>query len=91
MLVWVFQLGSRLFLNVTDRVLKVTSRTLPEDVHGLINKLQLSIAEELFDPPHLGVDTTFLDADLRIVRYSGSKRLEGVRNIFIRSPSSPGA
>lgn len=85
-----FQLGSRLFLNVKDRVLKVASRTLPEDVHGLVNKLQLSIAEEFFDPCHLGVDTTFLDADMRIVRYTGSKRLEGVRNIFIRSHSSPG-
>jgi hypothetical protein len=76
-------------LNVTDRVLKVISRTLPDDIHGLVHKLQESIAEEFFNPCQLGVDTTYLDADLRIVRYTGSKRLEGVRNIFHRSHSPP--
>lgn len=74
-------------LNLTDRVLKVIGQTMPDDIEGLMQKLHPSIPEELFYPDRLSIDTTYLDADLRIVRYTGSKRWEGVRNIFLRSHS----
>jgi hypothetical protein len=40
---------------------------------------------EIFDPTDHAMDTTYMDADLRIVRYTGPI-FEGVRNIFVRIP-----
>jgi hypothetical protein len=41
---------------------------------------------------HLAVDTTYVDATLKIVRYSSSitlHQLDGVRNVFVRQPPPP--
>jgi hypothetical protein len=56
----------------------------PNNASQLVQWLQRSLAKELFDPTQHAVDTTYLDANVRIVRYSGP-RFEGVRNIFVRT------
>ena len=55
-----------------------------EIVSGLIDEMSI----ELFDPHNLSCDTTYVDGDIRIVRYTagdGRNTSEGVRNIFLRS------
>ena len=59
---------------------------IPKDVPKLVGMLHQTIPTEMFDPDDLAIDTTYVDPDLRIVRFTG-KRHEGVRNIFIRSGS----
>lgn len=54
--------------------------TNPEELVGLIHR---AMPTEMFDPTNLAMDTTFLDTDIRIVRFTG-ERHEGVRNIFMR-------
>jgi hypothetical protein len=56
----------------------------PNNASQLVHWLQRSLAKELFDPTQHAVDTTYLDANVRIVRYSGP-RFEGVRNVFVRT------
>ena len=57
--------------------------TIPNDVPALVGLLHRSMPKSLFDPRDHAMDTTYCDADLRIVRYTGP-RLEGVRDIFQR-------
>jgi DNA-directed RNA polymerase subunit F len=57
--------------------------SVPQDVEGLVGLIHRAMPSEMFDPSGLAMDTTFLDPDLRIVRFTGSRH-EGVRNIFIR-------
>lgn len=56
---------------------------IPKDVPGLVGLLHRAIPTEIFDPNGHAMDTTYLDADLRIVRLTGPNH-EGVRNIFMR-------
>eukprot|EP00804_Cyclotella_cryptica_P018869 CCRYP_006409-RA/>CCRYP_006409-RA protein AED:0.28 eAED:0.28 QI:0/0/0.5/1/0/0/2/571/79 len=49
----------------------------------LVRLLHRAIPKEMFDPNSHAMDTTYLDADLRIVRLTGAVH-EGVRNIFMR-------
>ena len=56
---------------------------IPDDVPGLVGLLHRAIPKEIFDPNDHALDTTYLDADLRIVRMTGPNH-EGVRNIFMR-------
>ena len=56
---------------------------IPHDVPALVGLLHRSLPKSLLDPREHAVDTTYCDADLRIVRYTGP-RLEGVRDIFQR-------
>ena len=60
--------------------------TVPSDQQGLVGLIYRSMPKELFDSSDLAMDTTYLDTELRIVRWTGSRH-EGVRNIFIRSGS----
>lgn len=53
-------------------------------IQRLCSMLIRALPFELFDPNDLLVDTTYVDGDVRIVRHSGSVKLEGVRNIFVR-------
>lgn len=53
------------------------------EMKGLLHR---AIPKEMFDPNGHAMDTTYLDADLRIVRLTGPNH-EGVRNIFIRKGS----
>jgi hypothetical protein len=79
--------GARMLLSLEDNVLKPSRGSkIPQDVPALVGLLHRAMPKELFDPSDHAADTTYLDGDLRIVRYTGPK-LEGVRDIFIRQGS----
>jgi hypothetical protein len=70
------------------RILRPTSRRLPSDIPALVGLLHRAMPRELVDPGNgHAVDTTYLDTDVRIIRYTGP-RYEGVRDIFVRVPIS---
>jgi hypothetical protein len=76
--------GARMLLSLEDHVLKPSRGSkIPQDVQALVGLLHRAMPKELFDPSEHAADTTYLDGNLRIVRYTGP-RLEGVRDIFIR-------
>jgi hypothetical protein len=76
--------GARMLLTLQDHVLKPSRGSpIPQDVQALVGLLHRAMPKELFDPSEHAADTTYLDGNLRIVRYTGP-RLEGVRDIFIR-------
>lgn len=56
---------------------------VPSDPEGLVGLIHRAMPTEMFDASELALDTTYVDTDLRIVRFTG-KRHEGVRNIFMR-------
>jgi hypothetical protein len=77
--------GARLNIQLDEHILNPIGQTLPKDASKLVGLLFNSMPLELFDPNRLQMDVTYLDAELRIVRYTGgSGKLEGVRNIFVR-------
>lgn len=79
--------GSRMVLGLDDHVLELAKGSaVPKDVQGLVGLLHRGMPKEMFDPNDHAIDTTYVDGDLRIVRYAGS-RFEGVRDIFIRRGS----
>jgi len=79
--------GARMVLELQDHVLKpARGSAVPADVPKLVGTLHRAMPKELFDPSEHAVDTTYVDADVRIARYTGP-RLEGVRDIFIRKGS----
>lgn len=53
---------------------------------GIKGLLHRAIPKEMFDPNGHAMDTTYLDADIRIVRLTGPSH-EGCRNIFMRQGS----
>ena len=78
-----------------NHVVKPIGYNLPSDVPKLVSLLYKSIPLELFDPNNLGMDITFMDDKIKIVRISSAQSsgdnddddkisLDGVRNIFIR-------
>jgi hypothetical protein len=75
----------RLSLSLAEHVIKPRG-DIPSDIQGLFGMLYHAIPTEMFDPQGLGMDTTFIDTNVRIVRLAGEK-FEGVRNIFIRKDS----
>ena len=76
--------GARMSLHLDDHVLQPSKGSpIPSDVPGLVGLLHRSMPKALFDPSEHSVDTTYLDGDLRIVRYTGP-RYEGNRDIFQR-------
>ena len=77
--------GARMNVDLKDHVLELARGSkVPADVEGLVGMLSGAMPSELFDPNELAMDTTYIDEKIRIVRLTGS-RLEGVRNVFIRS------
>uniref|UniRef100_A0A7S2XQJ7 Plastid lipid-associated protein/fibrillin conserved domain-containing protein n=1 Tax=Attheya septentrionalis TaxID=420275 RepID=A0A7S2XQJ7_9STRA len=79
--------GSRMKVELKDHLLEpARGSKIPQDVQGLVGLLHRAMPTELFDPNDVNIDTTYLDADLKIVRLTGS-RYEGIRNIFIRRNS----
>lgn len=67
-----------------DSVLSLSKGSnVPSDIPKLVGLLARHMPRELFDPKDHIMDTTYLDGDLRLVRYSGPKH-EAVRDIFIR-------
>jgi hypothetical protein len=80
--------GARVSLQLDDHVLELSpGSAVPADVPALVGLLHRSMPAELFDASQHSADTTYLDDSLRIVRYTGSPRLEGVRDIFLRETS----
>ena len=82
--------GSRMIIQVSDdrqlRPAKIDSKVIiPDNVQELVAYLRRIMPREIFDPTDHAMDTTYMDADLRIVRYTGPI-FEGVRNIFVRIP-----
>jgi hypothetical protein len=76
--------GSRMVLDLEEHLLEPANGSkIPSDIPALVGLLHRAMPKELFDPTDHAIDTTYLDFDLRIVRYTGP-RLEGVRDIFIR-------
>lgn len=79
--------GARMVVDLEEHVLKpARGSKIPKDVQGLVGRLHRAMPKEMFDPNNHAIDTTYLDADLRIARMTGP-RLEGVRDIFIRRGS----
>ena len=56
---------------------------LPNDTQELVGLIHRAMPTEMFDSSDLATDTTYLDTDIRIVRFTGARH-EGVRNIFMR-------
>ncbi len=56
---------------------------VPGDMQELVGLIHRAMPTELFDSSDLAMDTTYLDTDIRIVRFTGARH-EGVRNIFMR-------
>merc|ERR1712151_364060 len=90
-----FQSTGRMVYKLKNHLVKPIGYNLPSDVPKLVSLLYKSIPLELFDPNNLGMDITFMDEKIKIVRISASKSssdddgddkisLDGVRNIFIR-------
>ena len=82
--------STRLFLTLEDHSLDNKSKRVPteSEVNMLVGKLIEEMTIEVFDPNGLSVDTTYVDEELRIIRYtSASGKSEGVRNIFLRRAS----
>mmetsp|Transcript_6291 Transcript_6291/g.15589 ORF Transcript_6291/g.15589 Transcript_6291/m.15589 type:complete len:335 (-) Transcript_6291:58-1062(-) len=79
--------SARMLLQLNDHVIKLGNGSdVPKDIQRLVSFLYRAIPTELFDPNEHAMGTTFLDADLRIVRITGPA-FEAVRNIFIRRGS----
>ncbi len=79
--------GSRMAVDLKDHELRPAwGSKIPEDVPTLVGYLHRAIPREIFDPDGHSMDTTYLDANLRIIRLTGSNH-EGVRNVFMRKGS----
>lgn len=79
--------GSRMIMSLGENTLRLAKGSaVPKDVETLVGLIHRAMPKEMFDPNDHAMDTTYLDGDLRIVRYSGAK-FEGVRDIFIRRGS----
>ena len=79
--------GARMVVDLDDHEIRpATGSKIPGDVPELVGFLHRAIPKEIFDPNGHAMDTTYLDADLRIVRLTGPNH-EGVRNIFMRKGS----
>mmetsp|Transcript_4903 Transcript_4903/g.8391 ORF Transcript_4903/g.8391 Transcript_4903/m.8391 type:complete len:276 (-) Transcript_4903:177-1004(-) len=76
--------GARMVIDLDRHELRPANGSgVPSDVPAMVALLNRAIPKEMFDPNDHAMDTTYLDADLRIARLTGSKH-EGVRNIFFR-------
>lgn len=79
--------GARMVVDLDDHEIRpARGSRIPGDVPGLVGLLHRAIPKEMFDPNGHAMDTTYLDADIRIVRLTGPSH-EGVRNIFMRKGS----
>ena len=83
--------GARMVLELQGHTLQphkqqstTTIPIQPSEVPALVGQLHQELPKELFDPTEHQMDTTYLDGDLKIVRYTGPQ-FEGVRDIFVRT------
>ncbi len=56
---------------------------VPRETESLVGLIYRPMPTEMFDASNLAMDTTYVDTEIRIVRFTGSRH-EGVRNIFMR-------
>ena len=71
-------------LSLDNHIMRPQAGTpIPRDLPGLVGLIHRAMPKEMFDPAEHAADTTYIDGDFRIVRYTGP-RLEGVRDIFVR-------
>ncbi|KAL9180172.1 hypothetical protein ACHAXT_008142 [Thalassiosira profunda] len=76
--------GARMVVDLNEHEVRpARGSKIPSDVPELVGLLHRAIPKEIFDPNAHAMDTTYLDADLRIVRLTGPNH-EGVRNIWMR-------
>ena len=74
--------GARFEPTLQEHVLQPKGR-IPDNVPGLVTLLRRAMPAELFDASQHFCDTTYLDHDLKLVRYTGPQ-YEGQRNVWIR-------
>jgi hypothetical protein len=77
--------GARMTLN-HDHDLTINlgkGSKIPNDPQSLLGLIHRAMPTEMFDSSNLAIDTTYLDTEIRIVRFTGARH-EGVRNIFMR-------
>lgn len=79
--------GARMVVDLEEHEVRpARGSKIPRDVPELVGLIRRAIPKEVFDPNGHAMDTTYLDANLRIVRLTGPNH-EGVRNIFTRKGS----
>jgi PAP_fibrillin len=77
--------GARMTMQLRDHKIELLPGSkVPQDLQALVGLIHRSIPAEMFDPSNHSMDTTYMDAEFRIVRMTGATH-EGVRNIFMRS------
>ena len=59
--------------------------SIPQNVTLLMQSIQRSWSQELFDISQTGYDITYMDDSIRIIRYYTPTKYNGIRNIFRRS------
>ena len=75
--------GSRVAMTLQQHILQPKGQRLPQDCQGVVGYLYRVLPTQVFDPSHHSIDTTYLDGNLKIWRYTGPQ-YEGVRDIWIR-------
>jgi hypothetical protein len=69
-----------------DMILELLPKsTVPHNVTRLIQNIQRTMSQELFDIMDTGYDITYMDDTIRIIRYYTPTKYDGIRNIFRRS------
>jgi hypothetical protein len=58
--------------------------SVPNNVTQLIQYIQRTMSQELFDIMNTGYDITYMDDTIRIIRYFTPTKYDGIRNIFRR-------
>lgn len=67
--------AARMEVSLKDHLIELgkgskAHKTVLNDVPGLVNKIRRAMPFELFDPNNMSMDTTYLDSDFRIVRFT---------------------
>ncbi|KAL7556750.1 hypothetical protein ACA910_008086 [Epithemia clementina (nom. ined.)] len=77
--------SARFAWTLQDHVLQPAKgqKRLPHDCQALVGLLYRAMPTQVFDPSNHSADTTYVDATLKILRYTGPQH-EGVRDIWIR-------
>lgn len=78
--------AARMQVSLNDHIIELgkgskAHKSVVNDVPNLLRLIHKAMPTELFDPNYLGMDTTYLDSDFRIVRFTtmGNDKLEGIQ------------
>eukprot|EP00871_Galdieria_phlegrea_P002692 jgi/Galph1/3423/GphlegSOOS_G2076.1 len=72
---------NRMICQVLEYTLIPEGQVKLKEPQALVRQLQRSLPREFFDPRDALVETTYVDEDMKIVKWMG-KKFAGVRNIF---------